>query len=378
MRTPSANVQQSPSRTAARGSSGSPDAADRPAGADQTDAATRAAGAFGIAEPARIHRYGSGNINDSYRLSAPDGGDYLLQRINRAVFVRPECIAHNLERLYEAKPHRLPEILRATEGRLLHRDADGEFWRLYRFVPGSRNMDTATTPELAHEAGRAFGAFLNETRRLPLDDFEDTVTGFHDLRARLGAFEHAAGIDAHGRARQAQDACAAIERFSDLGTIELPRDRIAHNDCKISNVLFDADGPRALCVVDLDTVMPGAAGFDFGDLIRSAAARTDENETDASRIGLDLARVEAIASGFCTATALTPVEMDTLVDGILYVTFMLAVRFLTDHLEGDRYFRTTHVDHNLDRARNQLALLRDMDRQRLALDRMIRTAAKDA
>ena len=351
---------------AARGGSGSP------------DAATRAAGAFGIAAPARIHRYGSGNINDSYRLRALDGGDYLLQRINRAVFVRPECIAHNLERLYAAQPDRLPEILRTTDGGLLHRDAGGEFWRLYRFVRGSRHMDIAATRELAREAGRAFGAFLNETRRLPPDDFEDTMTGFHDLRARLGAFERAAGIDAHGRARHAQDACAAIERFSHLGTIEFPRDRIAHNDCKISNVLFDADGPRALCVVDLDTVMPGAAGFDFGDLIRSAAARTDENETDATRIGLDLARVEAIASGFCAATTLTPVEKDTLVDGILCVTFMLAVRFLTDHLEGDTYFRTTYVDHNLDRARNQLALLRDMDRQRLALDRMIRTAAKDA
>lgn len=361
-----------------RGSSESPNAADRPAGADQTDAATRAAGAFGIAAPLQIHRYGSGNINDSYRLRALDGGDHLLQRINRAVFVRPERIAHNLERLYAAQPGRLPEILRATDGGLLHRDAEGEFWRLYRFVPGSRHMNTAATPAIAREAGRAFGAFLNETRGLPPEDFEDTVTGFHDLRARLGALEHAVGIDAHGRARHAQDACAAIERSSHLGAIEFPRDRIAHNDCKISNVLFDADGPRALCVVDLDTVMPGAAGFDFGDLIRSASARTDENETDASRIGLDLARVEAIASGFCTAAALTPVEKDSLVDGILYVTFMLAVRFLTDHLEGDRYFRTTHVDHNLDRARNQLALLRDMDRQRLALDRMIRTAAKNA
>ena len=340
--------------------------------------AARAAGAFGIDAPARIARYGTGNINHSYRLSAGEGGDYLLQRINQAVFVHPERIARNLERLYAARPDRLPEILRPANGGLLHQDAAGGFWRLYRFVSASRHMDTAATPAIAREAGRAFGAFLNETRRLPPGDFEDTVTGFHDLPARLGAFERALGVDAHGRARHAQDACAAIERFSDLGAIEFPRDRIAHNDCKISNVLFDAGTPRALCVVDLDTVMPGAAGFDFGDLIRSAAARTDENETDAARIGLDLARVEAVASGFCTAAAVTPVEKDTLVDGILYVTLMLAVRFLTDHLEGDRYFRTAYADHNLDRARNQLALLRDMDRQRLALTRMVRNAARGA
>ena len=361
------------------------DSADSHAGIDRIEAATRdaqlhdaarVASAFGIGAPARISRYGTGNINDSYRLSARDGGDYLLQRINQAVFVHPERIARNLERLYAARPDRLPEILRAADGGLLHRDTDGAFWRLYRFVSASRHMDTAATPEIAREAGRAFGAFLHETRTLRPDDFEDTVAGFHDLPARLGAFEHALGVDAHGRARHAQDACDAIERFSGLGAVELPRDRIAHNDCKISNVLFEADGPRALCVVDLDTVMPGAAGFEFGDLVRSAAARTDENETDASRIGLDLARVEAITSGFCPMAALTPAEKDTLVDGLLSVTFMLAVRFLTDHLEGDTYFLTAYADHNLDRARNQLALLRDMDGQRLALSRTIRTAAK--
>ena len=361
------------------------DSADSRTGVDEIEATARdaqlrddaaqAAGAFGIGAPARMTRYGAGNINDSYRLSTRDGGDYLLQRINQAVFVHPERIARNLERLYAAQPDRLPEILRAADGGLLHRDADGAFWRLYRFVSASRHMDTAQTPEIAREAGRAFGAFLHETRTLQPDDFEDTVAGFHDLPARLSAFERALGVDVRGRARYAQDACAVIERFSGLAAIELPRDRIAHNDCKISNVLFDADGPRALCVVDLDTVMPGAAGLDFGDLVRSAASRTDENETDVSRIGLDLARVEAIASGYCAAATLTAAEKDILVDGILYVTFMLAVRFLTDYLDGDRYFRTAYSDHNLDRARNQLALLRQMDGERLALATTVGTAA---
>ncbi|MCY3821197.1 MAG: aminoglycoside phosphotransferase family protein [Gammaproteobacteria bacterium] len=345
---------------------------------DSIEAAGQATGAFGIGPPARITRHGTGNINDSYRLSSPDGGDYLLQRINQAVFDHPERIARNLERLYAARPDRLPEILRAADGELLHRDAEGEFWRLYRFVSGSRHADTAATPEIAREAGRAFGSFLNETRDLRPADFEDTVPGFHDLRARLGALERAIGADVRGRVRHAQDACAVIERHSGLAAIEFPRDRIAHNDCKISNVLFAADGPRALCVVDLDTVMPGAAGFDFGDLVRSAAARTDENETDAARIGLDLARTEAIAGGFCETTVLTASERESLVDGILHVTFMLAVRFLTDHLDGDRYFRTAYRDHNLDRARNQLALLRDMERRRPALEKVIRAAAKGA
>ena len=349
-----------------------------PREAQSRSAAAQAAAAFCIGAPARITRYGAGNINDSYRLTAHDGGDYLLQRINQAVFVHPERIARNLERLYAAQPDRLPKILRAADGGLLHRDADGAFWRLYRFVPASRHMDTAATPEIAREAGRAFGAFLHETRTLPPDDFEDTVAGFHDLRARLSAFDRALDADVRARARHAQDACAVIERFSGLAAIEFPRDRIAHNDCKISNVLFDADKPRALCVVDLDTVMPGAAGLDFGDLVRSAAARTDENETDTSRIGLDLARVEAIASGYCATATLTGPEKDTLVDGILYVTFMLAVRFLTDYLDGDRYFRTAYSDHNLDRARNQLALLHYMDGQRLELARTVGTTAKRA
>ncbi len=350
----------------------------KPREVQSRSAAGQAAGAFGIGAPARIARYGAGNINDSYRLTARDGGDYLLQRINQAVFVHPERIARNLERLYAARPDRLPKILRAADGELLHRDADGGFWRLYRFISGSRHVDTAATPEIARAAGRAFGAFLDETRGLRPSDFEDTVAGFHDLPARLGAFERALDADFRNRARLAQDACAAIERHSGLAAVEFPRNRIAHNDCKISNVLFDANSPRALCVVDLDTVMPGAAGFDFGDLARSAAARTDENETDASRIGLDLARVEAVARGFCATASLTPAEEDTLVDGILQVTFMLAVRFLTDYLEGDGYFRTAYADHNLDRARNQLALLRDMDGQRSALERIVGTAAKGA
>ena len=338
-------------------------------------ALARVAGAFDVAASERIHRYGSGNINDSYRLIARDGGDYLLQRINRAVFVHPEHIAHNLERLYAAQPDRLPEILWTTDGQLLHRDADGEFWRLYRFVSASRHMDTAATPEIARAAGRAFGAFLNETRGLATDAFKETVPRFHDLPARLRRFDRALSADTHGRADRAQEACADAERFADLAAFEFPRDRIAHNDCKISNVLFDADAPRPLCVVDLDTVMPGAAGLDFGDLVRSAAARTGEDETDASRIGIDLSRAQAIASGFCPAAALTSAERETLVDGVLYVTFMLAVRFLTDYLEGDGYFRTAYPNHNLDRARNQLALLRDLDNKRLELAAAIKAAA---
>ena len=345
---------------------------------DSIKAAARAAGTFGIGAPARITRYGTGNINDSFRLSCRDGGDYLLQRINQAVFVHPDRIARNLERLYAARPDRLPEILRAADGELLHRDTQGEVWRLYRFVSGSRHVDTAATPEIAREAGRAFGGFLEETRSLRPDDFEDTVPGFHDLPARLGTLERAIGADVRSRVRHAQDACVAIERHSGLAAVQLPRDRIAHNDCKISNVLFAGDRPRALCVVDLDTVMPGAAGFDFGDLVRSAAARTDENETDASRIGLDFALATAIASGFCETATLTAGEKETLVDGILLVTFMLAVRFLTDYLEGDQYFRIAYADQNLDRARNQLALLRDMEGQRSALARMMKAAAKGA
>ncbi len=339
------------------------------------DALARVARAFDVVASERIGRYGSGNINDSYRLIARDGGDYLLQRINRTVFAHPERIARNLERLYASQPRRLPEILRTRDGPLLHRDDDGEFWRLYRFVSGSRHMDTAATPELAHEAGRAFGAFLHETRGFETDEFEETVPGFLDLSARLRRFDRALAAEARGRAAHAGDACAEVERLSHLAAIEFPRDRIAHNDCKISNVLFHATTSRALCVVDLDTVMPGAAGLDFGDLVRSAAARTDENETDASRIGLDPDRVEAIAAGYCAAVDLTPAETDTLVDGILQVTYMLAVRFLTDYLDGDRYFRTAYPGHNLDRARNQLALLRDMEGKRLALGRIVRTAS---
>ena len=340
------------------------------------DAAAQAAAGFDIGVPDRIDRYGSGNINDSYRLIAQDGGDYLLQRINRTVFAHPDRIAHNLERLYAAQPSRLPEILRTRDGFLLHGDGDGEYWRLYRFVSGSRHMDAAATPEIAREAGRAFGAFLHETRNFPTDAFEETLPDFLDLSARMQAFDQALAADACNRAGHAGEAMAEVDRSSHIAAVEFPRDRIAHNDCKISNVLFrcrDATPRFAWSTWTPSCLAPPASISETSSALRGREPTRTKPIRHASV--LDLARVEAIASGYCPSADLTSAERDTLVDGILYVTYMLAVRFLTDYLEGGTGTSArAYPEHNLDRASNQLALLRDIQGQRLALSRIVRTA----
>jgi hypothetical protein len=253
----------------------------------------------------------------------------------------------------------------ARSGAPFHTDADGAVWRSFAFIEGARSFDVPPGPAEAEEAARAFGAFAAQLADLDPAGVPESIPHFHDFAHRLAAFEAAVAGDAHARARTAAGAiedarrlAAEVERaLASEGAARLPI-RVVHNDCKLNNVLFDDRTGEALCVIDLDTVMPGSVLADFGDLARTAACPAPEDETDLSRVRVDGALFAALVRGYLAGAGslLEPVEVALLPLAGPLIAVETGIRFLTDHLAGDVYFRIHRPGHNLDRARVQLRL----------------------
>jgi aminoglycoside phosphotransferase (APT) family kinase protein len=256
-------------------------------------------------------------------------------------------------------------------GEPYHRDAAGGCWRLYRFIEGTRVCEAVETPQQAEFVGRAFGAF-----QFLLTDFagprlHETIPGFHNTPSRYEALDRAVQTDSCNRAAAARAEIDLADRYRPLAGVlldlhqagEIP-ERIAHNDAKISNVLLDETTGEALCVVDLDTVMPGLALHDFGDMVRSMTTTAAEDETDLAKVEVEMPLFEGLARGYLTAAGefLNPIEREHLVVSGKLITLEQAVRFLTDYLVGDRYYKTHRPNHNLDRARTQFKLLGSIQR----------------
>lgn len=333
-----------------------------------------AAARFRLPGPAAgIEPLGRGNIHATFLVSCGPGAGprrFVLQRINREAFPEPELMMRALARVSEHLAARIPDprrrlsLLPAEDGAPCWRDGRGEYWRAFVHIDGSVTRQRVDGPEAAREAARAFGAFLRVLRELPAEDFP-VRAHFHDTPRRFLRLERAAAADPLGRAREAGPTlAAALKRKALAGTLaelfasgELP-ERIVHNDTKIDNVLFDAATGEALCVIDLDTLMPGLALYDFGDLARSAAPDAPEDDPDPARVALRPAVYEALARGFVEGAGelLTPAEKRHLARAPAVIAFELGSRFLTDFLEGDRYFRTERPAQNLERARVQLRL----------------------
>ncbi|HKE47600.1 MAG TPA: aminoglycoside phosphotransferase family protein [Rhodanobacteraceae bacterium] len=337
------------------------------------DPASRAAisAAWGLSPHAAFEPLGGGLVNRTLRMR-DDGRERVLQKLNTAVFRAPESVVRNChavtahlgrERAAGRYAYAVLELVPTLSGAPALTLADSSWWRMYDYVPDARTHEVALDTAMAGTAARAFGAFVRALGSLPVASVGEVIPGFHDPARRYENFRRALADDRVGRATRCYDECRKASGFAEavaawrsLTAHGLPL-RIVHNDCKIDNILFDADG-RAVCVIDLDTVMPGSPLFDFGDLVRTLVSPVAEDSTELDRIEIGKDAFEAVARGYldgCGAL-LTPVERTSLVFGARMVTGMLALRFLTDYLDGDRYFRVERPLHNLERARNQLAL----------------------
>ena len=363
----------------------------------QPESVLRTAARFQLGgEPTAAVELKSGHINDSYVITSRDGRRGLLQRINERVFANPRRLMENVERITRHLAERLGPGNRrrrltlipahtgrpwieirsgwgqsASAGSGRRKDGNGAdgWWRMYELIEDVTTQVTASSSDQVFRAAQAFGHFQGMLSDLPPPPLFETIPRFHDTVSRFEALDRVLAAKAAGavRGKQAQAEVQAAathrglaDRLIKAAARGLPQ-RTVHNDCKISNVLFDRQNGEALCVVDLDTAMPGLAAFDFGDMARSMAHRTDEDARDPEGVEVDLELFGALASGYLDrARFLTPDERQSLVDGALVLTLEQAVRFLTDYLEGDVYFRVERPEQNLERCRVQFALLESL------------------
>jgi hypothetical protein len=329
----------------------------------------------------------TGHIHRSYRVERDGTGGLLLQRLNHHVFLHPTEVMENVslvtrhilrrrrERGDDEIERRSLELVPTALGREYHRDLDGFVWRAFRWIGGAEIHEVAG-PAHAESAAAAYGEFQLLLADLPPERLHFTIPRFHDTAHRFDQLEEAAAADRAGRRAAAVHELEALRARREvalrLAAVPLPV-RVVHNDTKLSNVLFEQGTSRALCVVDLDTVMPGLCAHDFGDMVRSVASTAPEDSPGGAGAAIDPGAFSALARGYLRATAdwLTGPERGTLVDGAFAIVAEMASRFLTDHLNGDVYFRTSRADHNLDRARTQLALFESLVEQEDELRRIV-------
>jgi aminoglycoside phosphotransferase (APT) family kinase protein len=338
--------------------------------------------------------YGSGHINDTFVVRFDQAGApvrYILQRINGRIFKNIGGLMDNISRVTARVAQRAREqgpgasrraltLVPARDGKTHHTDAAGQAWRCYLFIEGARTHDLVETPAHAREAARAFGEFQNFVNGLPGPRLAETIPDFHNTPRRVENFQRALDADARNRAATARaEIDFALQQARMAGVLldlhrrgEIP-ERITHNDTKLNNVMLDDTTHEGVCVIDLDTVMPGLALYDFGDMVRTATNSGAEDETDLSKISMRLPFYEALVSGYLASVGsfLTPAERAHLAFSGKLITFEIGLRFLTDYIEGDVYFKTRRPTHNLDRCRTQFALVRSIDAQQAAMEAVV-------
>lgn len=346
-------------------------------------------------EPVSWERYGSGHINDTFRLVCRDGEKenlYILQRINHEIFTDPVSLMRNIAGVTSflrekitaqgGDPYRETlNIVKARDGRDYVQDSDGNYWRGYLFISGATCFDKVRNPDDFYQSGKAFGHFQRQLAEYPAEELTETIVNFHNTPVRLETFKKAVEEDVCGRAHlvqkeiqfvmdRADEAGAAMNMLKE-GTLPL---RVTHNDTKLNNIMIDDITGEALCIIDLDTIMPGLSIFDFGDSIRFGANTADEDEPDVSLVSLSLPLFEIYTKGFLEGCQgnLTKAERDMLPMGAKLMTFECGVRFLTDFLQGDTYFRISRENHNLDRTRTQFALVADMEKKWADMEAIVR------
>lgn len=333
--------------------------------------------------PATITPYGFGHINDTYlvRSEAPDDPDYILQRVNHKIFPDVPAMMQNISVVTGhliSKLQQLPghdpfretlSLVPAASGLPYHRDESGNFWRVFLFIPGMNAFEKVRDEGMAREAGRIIGLF----HRLMADmqqPVQDTLPGFHSLRRRQEEYRTALAASDRNRRERAQDNIRFAERrfeimmnyFNAMEDRGFPK-RIVHYDTKINNILFD-ENLRAMCLIDMDTLCPGYVHFDYGDALRTLANEAAEDEKEPGRVKFSQTFYRSFTDGYLSESRafLSEEEINMLPFAPIYMTFIIGLRFLTDYLNGDTYFKIKYPDHNLVRAKVQFTLVGEMER----------------
>ncbi|MBN2172715.1 MAG: aminoglycoside phosphotransferase family protein [Bacteroidales bacterium] len=338
-----------------------------------------------------VFPFGNGHINDTYKVLTGEK-NYLLQRVNQQVFMDVRGLTSNLIRvinylsdLVENNPGSMQVMnsVRTINGTYFFIDDDANFWRMFDFVEGGRSIDRADNANLAEEGGKAFGWFIKSLDKFPVTDLIETIPDFHNGEFRLANFRKALEKDKVGRKAVVLEEIDFLEvRAGEMLKIrnlvtdgKLPL-RVTHNDTKINNVLFN-EYNKAICVIDLDTVMPGTLLYDFGDAIRTFTNTAGEDEQATENITMNIDLFKAFANGFLSETKsiLQDREVANLAFSAKYITWEQAVRFLTDFLNGDMYYKTAYAEHNLVRTKAQIKLLQSMEEQFMEMERIIQEIA---
>lgn len=338
-----------------------------------------------------IEPYGNGHINDTY-IAATENG-FILQRINTNVFKNPVKVMENIEKVTEHLRKKIAAyggnvkretltVIKTLDGKPYYESEDGDFFRMYNFITNAVSYDMAENPNQFYQSARAFGKFQRLLADFPAEELFETIPRFHDTANRFENFKKALAEDKMGRAKDVQDEinfilarekdCSVILDAMKDGSVPV---RVTHNDTKLNNVMLDAETDEGVCVIDLDTVMAGSLLYDFGDSIRFGASSATEDEEDLSKVFMRMELFDIYTKGYMEelCDVLTEKEIELLPFAAKLLTFECGMRFLTDYLEGDTYFKIHKPDHNLHRTRTQLKLVYDMEQK---MDEMAKAVRK--
>ncbi len=340
--------------------------------------------------PMEVSPYGNGHINDTYLVDTPN---YILQRINTSIFKDPDKLMENIENVTSylrkqiiaegGNPDRETlTVVPTKDGKHYYKLDEENVFRVYIFIKDSKSIENSKTPEDLYEAGVGFGHFQKALADFPVDKLHETIKDFHHTPKRVEALKAAIRNDVAGRAESVKaeiDFALENAAWADMvikcmeeGLIPV---RVTHNDTKINNILFDDKTSKAVCVIDLDTVMPGSMLYDFGDALRMGGSTAAEDETDLDKVWFNIDAFEAFAKGYLSEMkdSLTAKELELLPLSVKLMTYECGIRFLTDYLNGDTYFKIHREHHNLDRARNQFKLVADITAKETQLEKLIET-----
>ncbi len=336
-------------------------------------------------------RYGCGHINETYFVVCDTAARYVLQKINKRIFTKPVELMENIAATtayileHADDPRAAMRLVLTKDGKACFEDASGEFWRLYDYVPNTICLQKAESPKDFYHCGLIFGRFQGLLADFPAQTLHEPIADFHNTRVRFEQLHEAMDKNYENRLATCQKELEfALAREQESGAIvdkiaagELPL-RVTHNDTKLNNILFDKTTRTPVCVIDLDTIMPGSSLYDYGDAIRFGASTAAEDEKDLDKVWCDLELFRTYTEGFLKGCdgSLTTLELAMLPMGAKLITLECGIRFLADYLNGDVYFRTHYADQNLDRARTQFKLVADMEEKWEMMHKIVKECAK--